>query len=295
MSSAHDERKFKCNSCPKEVTGAQNLKSHERSHKVKSCDECSQQFPMNTLPSHQNKCQGVIIENVFKCTTCPYVSNRANNLKKHMKTHKKDEKMESKQLYVCKQCNKTFSMKNYLTKHEEIHKKVTPSTIVQCDLCTENFTQRKNLKRRMLAQHLQTKQKTQSGHFGVFEEVKKMKEKGIKQFICDQCIYTTPRSADLKRHKERNHEKIKVNTKVDPQCPQCNYYSDKTSTIKEHIQRKHGIQPKKSSRATNYRKMRKEAEGEFKDYFENKTKKVPEEQPIFNEYVKNHIVQCNAC
>ena len=51
----HDERKFKCPVCGKLIESAMKLRAHEQSHKVKSCDECMLQFPVNSLKAHMKR------------------------------------------------------------------------------------------------------------------------------------------------------------------------------------------------------------------------------------------------
>ena len=138
----------------------------------------------------------------FKCEVCPYVTEQANNLKRHKGKHQKEKK--EKEIICCKQCDKTFQFKHHLTQHIKTHSKsqMTEKGNFSCTLCSSTFNYKYNLTRHVTDFH-KSIVKSELG-FGVFVNVNK-EDKESNQ--CDKCSYSTKRSNDLIKHYKRRHEK----------------------------------------------------------------------------------------
>ena len=103
---------------------------------------------------------------LFRCPQCRYVTDRKNNLKRHIVTmhHTSNKTLEC--------CGIGFHNKAALRDHNSVFHKGGYS----CSLCGRNFC-RKALLRRHLAVH-----------------------SGQKDFFCDQCGYATSHKSNLERH-----------------------------------------------------------------------------------------------
>merc|ERR1719347_1486993 len=108
----HDRREMECKDCGKKVSGLKSLLNHSKTHQKWSCNHCGKEIPLNSRSSHMKKC---ITGPEFKCEVCPYVTEQANNLKRHKGKHQKEKK--EKEIICCKQCDKTFQFKHHLTQH----------------------------------------------------------------------------------------------------------------------------------------------------------------------------------
>ena len=113
---------------------------------------------------------------LFPCPHCRYVTDRRNNLKRHISTmHQACDK-------VLECCGVTFSTKASLREHIMIFHHNGYS----CPFCGRRFC-RKALLRRHLSVH-----------------------NGQKDYNCPHCDYATSHKSNLERHK-RIHERLKIN------------------------------------------------------------------------------------
>ena len=84
----HDNRKFKCVKCDKEVVGKKQLNNHMRSHKSVCCKFCGLQVAHGSLPFHQTKCSDNKKGILYLCDKCDYKTDQKGNLKRHKSTKK---------------------------------------------------------------------------------------------------------------------------------------------------------------------------------------------------------------
>ncbi|GFS07950.1 zinc finger protein [Elysia marginata] len=105
---------------------------------------------------------------VFRCPQCRYVTDRKNNLKRHIVTmhHTSSKTLEC--------CGIAFQSKAALREHNSVFHKGG----YRCSLCARNFC-RKALLRRHLTVH-----------------------SGQKDFFCEQCGYATSHKSNLERHQK---------------------------------------------------------------------------------------------
>ncbi|RUS89955.1 hypothetical protein EGW08_002307 [Elysia chlorotica] len=105
---------------------------------------------------------------LFQCPHCLYVTDRKNNLKRHVVTmhHTSSKTLEC--------CGLAFHSKAALREHNSVFHKGG----YRCSLCARNFC-RKALLRRHLAVH-----------------------SGRKDFYCEQCGYATSHKSNLERHQK---------------------------------------------------------------------------------------------
>lgn len=116
---------------------------------------------------------------LFPCSHCRYVTDRRNNLKRHISTmHQACDK-------VLECCGVTFATKASLREHITIFHHNGYS----CPFCGRRFC-RKALLRRHLSVH-----------------------NGQKDYNCPHCDYATSHKSNLERHK-RIHDRLKINEPV---------------------------------------------------------------------------------
>ena len=90
---AHDTREFTCEECGKSITGSRAFYSHRRRHKKFQCPKCEKHLVIDYKARHTRKCTGVKIKGgrgVQQChhEGCSYTTDRTNNIKRHLETHK---------------------------------------------------------------------------------------------------------------------------------------------------------------------------------------------------------------
>ncbi|GFO47450.1 Zinc finger protein [Plakobranchus ocellatus] len=110
---------------------------------------------------------------IFKCPQCRYISDRKNNLKRHIVTMHHES---SKTLECCGLC---FQSKAALRDHNSVFHKGG----YRCSFCARNFC-RKALLRRHLTVH-----------------------SGQKDFFCELCGYATSHKSNLERHQKIHSRK----------------------------------------------------------------------------------------
>ena len=119
-----DEQQHECIDCGKVFQSKLHLRSHSRIHKDRKflCDFCAKSFCTKTkLREHRMTHTG---EKPFKCGKCDYGSTQRGNLRLHMKTHEREEKLTpEKKPYRCQQCNYTVNRVTYFLQHMKTHDK----------------------------------------------------------------------------------------------------------------------------------------------------------------------------
>ena len=105
----HDNRKFKCVKCDKEVVGKTKLNNHMRSHKSVCCKFCGLQVAHGSLPFHQTKCSDNKKGILYSCDKCDYKTDQKGNLKRHKSTHTVKE--NGQVVHNCVHCKKNIQIK----------------------------------------------------------------------------------------------------------------------------------------------------------------------------------------
>ena len=88
-----DTRKYSCEECDKRVIGSRAFFSHRRRHKKFQCPKCEKHLVIDYKARHTRNCTGVKIKGVRgvqQChhEGCSYTTDRTNNIKRHLETHK---------------------------------------------------------------------------------------------------------------------------------------------------------------------------------------------------------------
>ena len=173
-----------------------------------------------------------------------------------------DERMSSKQLYKCKECEARFKGKSGLhyhtnSKHRGIcysceycgykttaqsRFKIHQESIHQgikyfCDQCDYQFTQRRHLNAHKKSVHEGVKYSCdqcdfQTAHHVNLKTHKNSVHDGVK-YPCDQCDYQATRQVNLKTHKKSVHEGVRYF------CDMCNYHTGWKSDLIKHKSREH--------------------------------------------------------
>ena len=163
------ERKFKCDMCPYKSTILADLKIHIKG--VHECEECGYAAsPKETLNTHKATVHKMG-EKKFKCEKCPFKSFHRPNLNKHINTV--HDKMRD---HVCDDCGYSTSQKGTLNRNRAtVHK--TGEKKFKCEKCPFKSFRRPNLKM----------------------HIKQVHEK-IRDYVCDDCGYSSSQKATLVRH-----------------------------------------------------------------------------------------------
>lgn len=151
---------------------------------------------------------------MFQCPQCRYLTDRKNNLKRHIVTMHQD----SGKALEC--CGIPFQNKAALRDHNSVFHKGG----YRCQICARNFC-RKALLRRHLTVH-----------------------SGQKDFFCDLCGYATSHKSNLERHQKVHMRRSSETASFDgfkPSSPELIYESSNDSFTAEHQKSKH-YDPKES-------------------------------------------------
>ena len=132
---------FLCSYCPKTFVDKRQLKLHQRYHLKENfkCLACDKSF---TSKQSFNTHSSLHKESIFSCGECFKTFNHPNTTKegllKHMKTHHKEDDLDSVQPnveikdYSSDNCDATFAKKRNLTTHmKSVHEGIT----YKCEKC----------------------------------------------------------------------------------------------------------------------------------------------------------------
>lgn len=125
-----DERPFACSQCDKRFRRSDHLKKHETQHlKVKphKCDRCPKTFGRLEHLRHHIESRHTRNATSFECIECKFVCETAKELKRHQRTHFKQE-------IVCKTCNEEFKTKTELNEHSKMHYDERPFLCTECGM-----------------------------------------------------------------------------------------------------------------------------------------------------------------
>jgi len=182
-----------------------------------------------------------LTSNLFQCSHCSYVSNRQQNLNRHIKSiHKINQQKlpESKQIEKvyseeCPHCQKSFLNEHLKNCHiEEVHKLKDMFPCMKCDMILSSLNDRK--------EHVK---EVHDGDQKFCFICKKMVTNLLKHkrsvhtnsFKCDLCTYVAPNKFRIKRHL-KTHLSVKA-------LVSCHICGKEVVTLDQHLRVVHG--PKK--------------------------------------------------
>jgi hypothetical protein len=201
------ERQFACDKCPKRFYHHYNLKQHLASSHIDSTTErsficsfenCGKAFiNKNRLKLHE---KGHDQSYEIVCDICSKVLRGKGTFEQHLKTHDESYTEKKEQCNICgawvrrlkkhqashvmldlecNYCGKVVHTKNALTKHISYYHKAARS--FECSFCNKTFKKKESLK-----EHI-------AGHTG------------DTLYTCPYCPSTFNSSANMHRHKKRDH------------------------------------------------------------------------------------------
>ncbi|CAH1776369.1 unnamed protein product [Owenia fusiformis] len=147
--SATQDSRYKCSSCPKEYRHKKNLMAHSRTahdpayDKGTLCPHCGQMFThKSTLQRHINRHTHEV---EYTCVRCKKKFYTESNLNQHQETCGLKV-----QKYKCSVCCKCFKAKGYLSDHMGSH---DDPERYQCSFCPTSFGHRGSLHMHIMKKH----------------------------------------------------------------------------------------------------------------------------------------------
>ncbi|KAH1011351.1 zinc finger protein 761 [Dendroctonus ponderosae] len=185
---------------------APNFQRTFRERKYFSCAFCSYRtkFKYNLI-RHVN-IHGPVPSQVaqFKCTQCPFESDKNSSLQRHLKVH-------SGIFYKCAHCDFETKHKENLPKHLLRHKDPSECRMYDCDECEYETKDKLGLKRHMLTH-------------------RRLEE--VEHFKCGLCNFMTKHQLSYNNHLLKIHNKDKIEKF---QCPECDFGTYHKISLKNHI------------------------------------------------------------
>ena len=91
-------------------------------------------------PETSNSSKSIVKrDNGYLCLLCNAEIKHSNNISRHIKLCKKDQKL----LFTCDVCNKQFRFRCQLERHKQVHTR----TLFVCNICTKIFKRKDHLKK----------------------------------------------------------------------------------------------------------------------------------------------------
>ena len=208
----HSEKKYFCDVCSKGFIFEFSYKMHDHIRDKKEptrwCEICDLKVMcMTTHVVEKHELNGQKI-----CPYCDYKDNKLDKKLNLLKYHIESKHSEhSDKKFDCKVCFKKFMFKTLFQSHLRTHTTTQKKHI--CELCGQEYTAAKTLKEHMLRIHPVS---------------------DAKDFICDDCAFSTYSMSKLKRHKFVKHEVEKHKP-----CPHCEFKTPDSNSLDVHIDRRH--------------------------------------------------------
>ncbi|XP_077575733.1 uncharacterized protein LOC144198544 isoform X1 [Stigmatopora nigra] len=194
----HDMQTFICK-CGKKFASWLKLKVHRRIHKSLTCPSCKKSFSDKTELENHLKSHEKIPRAPFSliCDECGKVFGRRYHLKRHMVMH---YKAANTGYFTCAECKTDFALAEDLKKHLKKHAKENRGT---CSRCNQHFPSQEELKAHMAAHSITYLCSVCGKKFKMANALKKHEEKHKdQQYYCVTCCKHFRNHLQYKRHKE---------------------------------------------------------------------------------------------
>lgn len=230
--------------------------------KVK-CPKCNEIIDDKKYVVHYRNAHGCLPpgfpeKKKFICDQCSQEFTSKDRLKKHVhnvhEQEEKEQKMPSKKIYVCIQCNNTSFkgtqpyVNHYRSVHHEMPPEYSESNKVYCEQCGKVFLNDKHLKNHVLYSHEKKyryknpskKFKCQHcekifAHRRNFQEHVQAVHEQNTPHECQECHRKFAFASSLSTHKRLTHTKVK--------CDICQSTLYSAFFLKKHKAQVHGVTP----------------------------------------------------
>ncbi|KAJ2941704.1 hypothetical protein O0L34_g10511 [Tuta absoluta] len=216
-------RQYICNTCPREFSTLEEVKSHEFEHRggphkkpTFRCKECDARYTSAAALCHHRTKKHNYQEGTFLCDKCDRVFTNKMDLRRHMDVH-------TDKPHGCPKCERRFMQKTDLNIHINRDHLNLPHRF-ECPLCP----QRRYPRMTLLKKHM-----------------KKIHDVNIvrgdvnaanKRFKCTKCEKRYASKQDLIYHIDKVH----YNLPPPFGCTVCPYRNYKKTDIKKHMSKDHG-------------------------------------------------------
>lgn len=215
---------YRCKLCGHKTNRSNNLKTHLQIHKrvlPYRCDQCGRRYQKRQDgKDHLNNIEIVFecvdgqTKKLYRCKLCGHMSNRSNNLKKHLRSH------ESTQEFICENCGGKCRQSEVVNYHiKEIEVVMTQDGAgknkksFRCKICGERFNRMLNLRSHITS------------------------HKPITILVCKACGKEYLGEKSLKEHSLNAHGEIDATTINFPyKCEYCDQLFAEKTKCEEHRQ-----------------------------------------------------------
>ncbi|XP_057700390.1 zinc finger protein 420-like [Corythoichthys intestinalis] len=193
----HGMQTFICK-CGKKFASWLKLKVHRKTHKILTCPSCKMSFKDKDDLENHLKSHAKIPRTPLSliCDECGKVFGRRYHLKRHMVMH---YKAANTGYFTCAECKADFALAEDLKKHLKRHAKENSGT---CLRCNQNFPSQEELKAHMAAHNITYLCSVCGKKFKLASALKKHEEKHKdQQYYCAMCCKHFRSHLEYKRHK----------------------------------------------------------------------------------------------
>lgn len=228
-----DRPRTECHICNKFVLTTYLRKHIQRTHGDKNtskylfCAHCDYKIKVKRcLEVHMNA-RHVVRDHRFHCHICKRAFKYNHDLKRHIETHS-----ETRQVYTCTICNKTFLAKQSFYFHMRV-KHSGGAVAVSCMVCGKTFSCQSYLNHHMQHMHLASAPLFHCHCGKSFAKESCLKKHSIvhsnvRNFKCSQCDKSFKTKWELNKHVRRH-------TDLRPfQCDQCSLSFKLKATLNQH-------------------------------------------------------------